>query len=99
MIEEVISTLESYYLTACDGDWEHTNGISINTIDNPGWIVEIDLRKPLATPKEQLLKDIERSPSDWIRCSIEDDKFKGVGGPANLAEIINTFTVWASSEN
>ena len=33
----IINWLEEWYVSNCDGDWEHTFGITINTIDNPGW--------------------------------------------------------------
>ena len=37
--------LEQWYEKTCDGDWEHIYGISIDTLDNPGWRVRIDLRE------------------------------------------------------
>jgi Immunity protein 53 len=27
----------------CDGDWEHSSGVSIGTIDNPGWSLDVEL--------------------------------------------------------
>jgi Immunity protein 53 len=38
-----ISWLEDWYETQCDGDWEHQHGLKIDTLDNPGWQVQIDL--------------------------------------------------------
>jgi hypothetical protein len=38
-----LDDLHHWYLAQCDGDWEHSNGISIETLDNPGWSVKIDL--------------------------------------------------------
>jgi hypothetical protein len=26
-----------WYTKQCNGDWEHSYGIRIDTIDNPGW--------------------------------------------------------------
>ena len=34
---------------------------------------------------------------DWIVCKVESQKFKGVGGPAKLEEMIAIFLSWARS--
>jgi hypothetical protein len=39
----MIQGLQNWYLAKCDGDWEHEFGISIETLDNSGWMVTIDL--------------------------------------------------------
>jgi len=45
-----IDRLQKWYKSQCNGDWEHQQGISITSCDNPGWWVEIDLSgTPLAT--------------------------------------------------
>jgi Immunity protein 53 len=33
----LLTQLQSWYVAQCNGDWEHTCGISIETVDNPGW--------------------------------------------------------------
>jgi len=35
--------LMSWYADQCDGDWEHQYGVCIETLDNPGWTLTIDL--------------------------------------------------------
>ncbi|MEW1657997.1 Imm53 family immunity protein [Streptomyces sp. NPDC093707] len=37
-----LSSLTAWYTSQCDGDREHEYGIRIETLDNPGWSVEID---------------------------------------------------------
>jgi|GEM_PF-3181522 len=37
----VFTELTNWYQNQCDGDWEHKYGVSIETLDNPGWIVKI----------------------------------------------------------
>jgi hypothetical protein len=44
-----LKALQEWYAAMSDGDWEHELGISIETIDNPGWVVSIDLE---GTPLE-----------------------------------------------
>lgn len=92
---DLLSKLQDWYSQQCNGEWEHGSGIKIETLDNPGWSVEIDLK---GTKLEQALLDKitnERSSQDWIICWTENSRFRGVGGPHNLAEILETFLQWA----
>ena len=38
-----IERLQAWYAGECDGDWEHSYGVKIGPLDNPGWLVQIDL--------------------------------------------------------
>jgi hypothetical protein len=42
-MSDLISQLEEWYFSQCDGDWEHDEGITIGTLDNPGWYVRVSL--------------------------------------------------------
>ncbi len=87
----MIHWLEEWYYSNCDNDWEHTYGISIGTLDNPGWTVEIDLK---GTPLENLDFDeieIERTKNNWVVCSVVNNQFIAQGGPRNLSEILDIF--------
>jgi hypothetical protein len=44
---DLLSQLQAWYLAHYDGDWEHGNGVSISTPDNPGWSIEIALMTPI----------------------------------------------------
>jgi hypothetical protein len=75
----------------CDGDWEHSYGILIGTLDNPGWEIIIDLN---GTPLEKEYieyKLVEKSESDWYGFSVENSKFKGVGDPSKLSFLLLKF--------
>jgi hypothetical protein len=90
----VPSTLEQWYLRQCDGEWEHGFGVSISTIDNPGWSADIDLRD---TKKQGAILDrvrIDRDDSNWIHYWVEKGKFKLACGPLNLSEAIDIFVAW-----
>jgi Immunity protein 53 len=89
--------LQHWYSSQCNGEWEHSFGITIGTLDNPGWTVEIDLDGTFL--KELPFAEISRSGSDdcWIRCWREGLKFKGVGDTKRLEEILGVFLSWASS--
>ena len=38
-----LTWLQSWFLEQCDGEWEHSYGVRVDTLDNPGWSLEIDL--------------------------------------------------------
>src|SRR5579864_7039170 len=95
---DTLEKLQAWYASRCDGTWEHQYGVKIDTLDNPGWAVEIDLA---GTPLEShrfVEYESERSEIDWARCKVEGVVFRGYGGAKNLAEIIEVFTSWAATD-
>ena len=92
-----LERLQAWYLAHCDGEWEHTFGVSIDTLDNPGWIVDIDLTgTSLASrPFVAVARGMEPNETDWVSCKVESAKFQGAGGASNLAEILGIFLDWA----
>jgi immunity protein 53 of polymorphic toxin system len=87
--------LQEWYLTQCDGDWEHGYGPRISTLDNPGWEVTIELEDtdyagvPFAEVKDMAPE------RDWIRCWVDGTEWHGVGGPLMLTSILKHFLDWA----
>jgi len=98
-MSETIARLQQWYRIHCDGEWEHDNGIVIETTDNPGWWVKINLRgtelrgKPFGEVRRGELTADPQPP--WLHCYIEDETFNGAGDPTTLHEILNTFLEWA----
>lgn len=93
---EVLKWLEKWYLSNCDGDWEHGYGIRIETLDNPGWAVRINLEDTLLEDKPFENVDYERTDKDWVHCKLKDGWYEGFGGACNLEEILNIFKLWAT---
>jgi hypothetical protein len=92
---DLISWLQNWYAAWCDGDWEHSYGVKIETIDNPGWTVAIDLvGTTLEGARFEAVDDRWRSEDDWVDCRVEDNCFRGAGGPYNLLEILHIFREW-----
>ena len=86
--------LENWYSSHCNGEWEECYGIKIQTLDNPGWFVEIELSEtPLAT-KSFTPINIENSEEDWVICKVENERFYGFGDPNKLSYIISIFKEW-----
>lgn len=96
---DIIKWLENWFTKNCDGDWEHGYGIRINTLDNPGWSVSINLQGTELEDKNFKPVEIDRNDLDWIYCRVEDRTFRGAGGTMNLEELLMVFRQWALSEN
>lgn len=98
MKDNAFESLQNWYVQQCDGDWEHEFGVKIDTLDNPGWSVTIDLvgtnleNKTFAKVNQLIMEN------DWIQCNVENCKFYGAGGPQNLIDIINIFIEWKNSK-
>ncbi len=89
--------LERWYAAQCDGDWEHEFGVHLSTLDNPGWILRVDLEgtelegRPFAT-----ISDLEPERA-WIHCCVKGAKFEAAGGPGMLERMIREFCDWAEA--
>jgi hypothetical protein len=94
-----LSLLQNWYSTQCDGDWEHQYGVSLDTLDNPGWRLKIDLCGTAAKDRTLDRIKIERTQNDWIFYWVEKSEFHAVMGPQNLVEGIRTFLTWFENTN
>jgi len=95
---DMIDWLQKWYLSRCDEDWEHEYGVHIDTLDNPGWSVIIDLSNTEIEDLEIQYTLTEKSDVDWIGYSILNKTFKGVGGPQKLNSIISLFKeIWETN--
>lgn len=93
----MLKWLEKWYLSNCDGDWEHCYQVKIGTLDNPGWTVNIDLID--TDLEDKTFNKIKRDfgDNDWIICYVKDNVFRGDGSPDKLEEILKIFKEWAES--
>ncbi len=97
-----LSWLQDWRFQQCDDSWEHDHGIVVQTLDNPGWLVKIDLvgtRLESEVMKEVgHLSDVNhkgiKGKQDWIHCRVENGVFVGAGGPFALFRICDVFRHW-----
>jgi hypothetical protein len=106
-----LSWLQQWYSEQCDDEWEHGSGITIETIDNPGWSVKIRVEgTELASAQFEPVKSA-LSETDWIQCRVAERKngllpnsspnyrrFEGFGGALNLGDIIKIFRTWVEAK-
>lgn len=103
VVSNPIERMKQWFTSHCDGEWEHQNGVIIQTTDNPGWWVKIDLRgtELLGRSFEEVQRgELSLDPQPpWLRCYREGDVFNGAGDPTTLEEILNIFLDWASRQS
>ena len=97
-MDEILSKLQQWFAQQCDGDWEHDCGIRIETLDNPGWIIKINLAgtelegrsfSPIAHGLDH------EASTDWHSLSVKGDTFEAAGDPTKLTFMLQTFLNWA----
>lgn len=87
----LLEQLQAWYMGECNDDWEHSFGIKIETLDNPGWLVTIDLSETNWADLKVERTINERTETNWLQFEVLEQKFIGCGGPYNLEEILRAF--------
>lgn len=106
---DMLGWLERWYQEQCDDDWEQDHGVTIQTLDNPGWLVEADLQgvRPEAMATDRVLAVVGEPPSDkngniggtiWMTCEIRSGKFVGAGDPTQLRMLLTQFRSFVEAE-
>ncbi|MCL6737435.1 immunity 53 family protein [Streptomyces neyagawaensis] len=96
--EHVLEWLQSWYASQCDGDWEHEWGVRIETLDNPGWLVKINLEETELADREYPRKRVTRDEPDWVVAWTSERTFHIACGPGNLTEALSLFRRWTSED-
>ncbi|MBQ7319815.1 MAG: immunity 53 family protein [Clostridia bacterium] len=104
---DTLSKLQLWFRLHCDGEWEHSEGINIETLDNPGWQVQISLKDTLLEQidfpeilvgdpeKDNLLNDYwEQAGEEWIRCYKEGHTLIGRCSPEMLERTLAMLLQW-----
>jgi hypothetical protein len=91
--------LQHWYSAQCNGDWEHSNGVKIDTLDNPGWMLAVDLVGTSLQNKPFTPLNFDASDRDWMSVRVEDSKFKGAGDSTKLEKLIEVFRTWAEQSD
>ena len=101
---DALARLQDWYSRQCNGEWEHSSGISIQSCDNPGWWIKINL---VGTPLESLAfteiaegvdaRRFAQGP-DWMSCRSEDGVWHGAGDGTKLERILEIFLAWAEAD-
>lgn len=90
----MLEWLEQWYIMHCNEEDDYYK-IRISTIDNPGWMVEIDLQMTTLAHKYFHAITDDFGDNDWLYCKVENGEFVGVGDPTKLRTIMMIFRNWA----
>jgi Immunity protein 53 len=76
--------LNRWYISKCDGNWEHQYGINIATLDNPGWLVTVRLADTNISPGDQVLFQEGQWGEDgkpWVDIRVRGEALEGACSP------------------
>jgi len=90
-----VDFLQSWYLAQANGEWERNRGVTIETLEVPGWMVTIDLVGTALEGRVMPAVHIDNSASDWLLCEVEQNQFRGQGDSQKLLDILEIFQGWA----
>ena len=91
MPKDILQWLQNWCNEQANGDWEHSYGVKIQTVDNPGWWITIDLED---TEYEDVFYDapmVEVSETDWYFYRFEKKKFAASGDLTKLEFLLCKF--------
>jgi Immunity protein 53 len=80
MTVDLIEWLENWYVGRCDGEWEHECGVEIETLDNPGWSLQVDVGDELRAFERVEWEEGE----EWLHAWLEDGQLNVTCGPRSL---------------
>jgi hypothetical protein len=93
-----LQLLQAWYRQQCNGVWEHSWGIKIDTLDNPGWTIKVDLSDtPLQHAEFEEKWSNRDHETDWLFCRVKDNVFEGHCGIDRLEEMLMVFLEWSRS--
>ena len=96
-----MNDLSAWFAHRCDGVWEQSRGVTIQTLDNPGWMLEVNVG---AEVPDQLvfISGTPPGPSngniaegEWTDCRIRGGKFVGASDAAGLRRLLEGFLEWS----
>ncbi|TWT10180.1 immunity 53 family protein [Reyranella sp. CPCC 100927] len=97
---DTLLKLQAWYHAQCNGDWEHTYGITIDTLDNPGWCLTVELTDTYLyeTEFDSVVFNGEHV-DDWFQCKRKSSPalFDAACGPNHLSTVIGIFLDWAEA--
>src|SRR5947209_2296428 len=99
---DLLQSLQQWFAAHCDGDWENYYGLHIESCDNPGWWVKVDLTgtelhsRPFPEIAENVDAQRFQQGERWLNCYVENGVWHGAGDETKLATILETFLSWAA---
>ena len=97
MEPSALTFLTKWFDAHCNGEWEHDLGVRIESLDNPGWALDVRIED---TNLEGAVSDWQRdekSEHAWLHWRSTGLMFEARCGPRDLARALAAFEDFASS--
>ncbi|MDX1969848.1 MAG: Imm53 family immunity protein [Planctomycetaceae bacterium] len=97
------TNLMAWYQAQCNGSWEHHYGIKLQSLDNPGWQLTVDLihtdlqGRRMADIAEGCGPDGHPRSPRWICCLVRENQFRGVCDPTQVERLLQAFDRFRTS--
>jgi Immunity protein 53 len=94
-----LGALQAWFAAHCDGNWEQEYGVTIETVEEPGWELRVDL---VGTRLEGTVlgrQAVARAAEDWCEMWCDGYTFYAVGGPHDLDELLRSFVSFAELDS
>ena len=95
-MEDALAALQAWYADRCDGEWEHAYGVKLETLDNPGWRLVVDLVDTDVAGRPFDRVERFRDDADWVVAYRDEARWNGACGALQLGEMLGLFVAWAT---
>ena len=107
-MECVLTRLQRWYHANCNDVWEHSYGVEIKTLDNPGWTIRISLLDTSLESRSFARVEVGEDDSNyddegnqigpWWICWVENGVWNAACGPQSLENALCVFLDWADGQ-
>lgn len=88
---EELENLQSWFVSQCDGNYEHSSGIILQTIDNPGWMLIVHLNGTNLQLPDEPWHYLVQGDVEWMAYKVTDNVFDAAGDPSKLKALVSLF--------
>ncbi|MFI5589994.1 Imm53 family immunity protein [Amycolatopsis sp. NPDC051758] len=96
MTEEIL-WLSEWFSSQCDGDWEHEFGVRLETLDNPGWRLLVDIVGTGVEGRVLPRSKVDLGAGRWLWTSADGKSYEGSCDVRSLRELVAAFRGFVSS--
>ncbi len=87
----ILIWLQEWFKSQCDGDWEHSYGIKLESLDNPGWSVTIETENSNSELNDFDWISNEVNDTDWHYYRVINGAYEASGDFNKLEKLITIF--------